>query len=317
MNKCLCCNKPLSSTNDFENRFLWHQKCVKAFFGVNKLPEINMNEDDIKHFAIASINSGYTIPGVQKKLSLHLSKEANKTYRLTLIGYPCGYILKPQTSEYKNLPEAEFLAMTMAKATGIKTVPFGLLKNTNDFVYITKRIDRLDEKKLAMEDFCQLDLRQTSDKYKGSYERCAKIIKRYSVNAIADLTELFLRIVFSFLIGNSDLHLKNFSLIETAFLTNTFVLSNAYDILPVNTILPEDLDELALTLNGKNRHLKKNDFLQFALNIGLELNAAKKMIAHVVKLKPKYSEMIQEASLPIEFKTALGALIEERITRLS
>ena len=83
---------------------------------------------------------------------------------------------------------------------------------------------------LAMEDFCQLENRLTSDKYKGSYERCAKVVMNYSQNAGLDVADLFLRIVFSFAIGNSDMHLKNFSLIETAEGNSVYQLSDAYDM---------------------------------------------------------------------------------------
>ena len=122
---------------------------------------------------------------------------------------------------------------------------------------------------LAMEDFCQLDLRLTQDKYKGSYERCAKIIERYSSRKGLDITELYLRIVFSFLVGNSDMHLKNFSLIETEEGSGKYVLSPAYDLLPVNVIMPEDKEQFALAMNGKKTHIRRKDFLVFAEKCGM------------------------------------------------
>lgn len=219
--KCLCCGReftPKTSIEEVENG--WHKKCVKAFFGGSKLPILDISEETLKRLAEESTNKGFTVPGVQKKLSLHLTEGASP--RLTLVNYPTGYILKPQTEEYETLPEAEYLVMQMAKQVGIKTVPFALIKmnSKGEFAYITKRIDRanVDGKMqmLAMEDFCQLEERLTEDKYKGSYERCAKVIKKYSSMAKFDLTELYLRLVFSFVIGNSDMHLKNFSMIEKA-----------------------------------------------------------------------------------------------------
>lgn len=121
---------------------------------------------------------------------------------------------------------------------------------------------------LAMEDFCQLDLRLTQDKYKGSYERCAKIIERYSSRKGLDITELYLRLVFSFLVGNSDMHLKNFSLIETEEGSRKYVLSPAYDLLPVNVIMPEDKEQFALAINGK-RHISAG-----RISLCLQRNAA-------------------------------------------
>ena len=219
--KCLCCGReftPKTSIEEVENG--WHKKCVKAFFGGSKLPILDISEETLKRLAEESTNKGFTVPGVQKKLSLHLTEGASP--RLSLVNYPTGYILKPQTEEYETLPEAEYLVMQMAKQVGIKTVPFALIKmnSKGELAYITKRIDRaqVDGKMqmLAMEDFCQLEERLTEDKYKGSYERCAKVIKKYSSMAKFDLTELYLRLVFSFVIGNSDMHLKNFSMIEKA-----------------------------------------------------------------------------------------------------
>lgn len=119
------------------------------------------------------------------------------------------------------MPEFENFAMVAAKIAGIKTVPNALIINDNKYAYITKRVDRniktsKDAKLYAMEDFCQLAERLTADKYKGSYEQCGRIIKRYSSRPGLDLSELFIRILFSFIIGNSNMHLKNFSLIESA-----------------------------------------------------------------------------------------------------
>ena len=106
-----------------------------------------------------------------------------------------------------------------------------------------------------MEDFCQLSYRLTQDKYKGSYEQCGRIIKKYSATPGLDLSELFLRVVGSFVMGNSDMHLKNFSLKETEPGSRNFQLSKAYDMLPVNVIMPEDKEQLALTINGKKRNI--------------------------------------------------------------
>ncbi len=194
----------------------------KKFFSTNVLPKIDLTDEELKTIAEKSVNKGFTVTGVQKKLSLHLTADSQP--RLTIENFPNGYILKPQTAEYKFLPESEYCVMEMAKATKIKTVPFALIKTDSSFAYITKRIDRIintkdvhDIEMLAMEDFCQLDGKLTLDKYHGSYERCAKIIEKYSSQKELDKSELFLRLVFSFVTGNSDMHLKNFSLIENAY----------------------------------------------------------------------------------------------------
>lgn len=314
--RCLCCGKEIkNSASEHEKEQLWHSRCIKRFFGTNRIPELDINEDKLEALANATINKGLTVPGVQKKLSLHLSKDIDS--RLTIVDYPTGYILKPQTEEYNNLPEFEKLAMTMASIAGIKTVPNALIKSNNQYAYITKRVDRdisNDNVKLyAMEDFCQLAERLTADKYKGSYEKCGRIIKDYSSKVGLDLAELFIRVVFSFVIGNSDMHLKNFSLIETEPASRTYCLSEAYDMLPVNVILPEDKEEMALTLNGKKKRLKKQDFMALASKCDITEKAALKMIKKICMLEDEFLQLCDESYLPTEYKAATKSLISERI----
>lgn len=322
--KCLCCGKDFDERATQEEIAMeWHRSCLKKFFGTKNMPDVDISASVLEQLAIESTSKGYTVPGVQKKLSLHLSVEDRNRPRLTLVNYPTGYILKPQTEEYRALPEAEYLVMSMARATKIKTVPFALVRvpsSDNQFAYITKRIDRVKKAKkvqmLAMEDFCQLENRLTFDKYKGSYERCAKVVLNYSQSAGLDVADLFLRIVFSFAIGNSDMHLKNFSLIETAEGSEVYQLSDAYDMLPVNVIMPQDKEQLALTLNGKKQNIRRKDFLIFADTCGLNRKSAEKMMEKIVALKDTYIDMCRESYLPDDMKESFEALICERIAVL-
>lgn len=308
---CLCCGKPMKTDNPTG----WHKACIRRFFTTSSIPKLEINEATLEAIALESTSKGMTVPGVQKKLSLHLDLD-NHTPRLTLVNYPAGYILKPQVDEFKCLPEAEHLVMCMADATGISTVPHALIGSRDNPAYITKRIDRMigksETKMLAMEDFCQLDLRVTADKYKGSYERCAKVIRKYSSNVGLDLAELFMRIVFSFMVGNSDMHLKNFSLIETEEASNTYVLSPAYDLLPVNVIMPEDTEEFALALNGKKTHIRKKDFLIYAEQCGISKKSAEKMIYKIISMKSDYLKMCNSSLLPDYMKNRFTELIERR-----
>lgn len=317
IDKCLCCGKPLV---DKKSECGWHISCIKNFFGTSKMPYFDISNESIDGYMFSTVNRGLTVPGVQKKLSLHLTR--GKDARLTLVNYPTGYILKPQSDDYKALPEMEYLVMSMARISKIKTVPFALVKDSSgDFAYITKRIDRKREKReysmLAMEDFCQLDRRLTNGKYRGSYERCGKVVKQYSTVAGIDNTELFLRVVFSFAVGNSDMHLKNFSLIERNAGQGDYVLSDAYDMMSTNVILPADKEQLALTLNGKKQNIRRKDFLAFADNLGIEERTAEKLIGRVVNLQDQYLEMCQQSYLPDDMKESLSNLICERIAILA
>lgn len=317
---CLCCGKALIDTaSEQEKNTQWHNRCVKKFFGTKELPDIEVSQEMLEWLAIESTNKGLTVPGVQKKMSLHLDNSGDNP-RLTLVNYPTGYILKPNTEDYPCLPEAEYLVMQMAEKAGIKTVPHALIRikaQDNTFAYITKRIDRKDGKMLAMEDFCQLDGRLTEDKYKGSYERCAKIIQRYSSRSGLDITELFIRIVFSFIVGNSDMHLKNFSLIETAENSQSYILSNAYDILPVNTVNPADTEQMALTLNGKKRDLRRNDFLKFADACGLDRTVAGRLIDKLIRDSKQFPILAERSYLTDSLKEELKSLIIDRVSAIS
>ena len=310
--KCLCCGKDIDKNG--ENG--WHKSCIKRFFGATKLPEIEIDDVTLKKLADETVNSGFTVPGVQKKLSLHLISE-KKSPKLTLINFPTGYILKPQVTQYENLPEAEHLVMSMADITGITTVPHALIGNNGTYAYITKRADRIikDDRvaMLAMEDFCQLDLRLTQDKYKGSYERCAKVIERYSSRVGLDMTELFMRLVFSFVTGNSDMHLKNFSLYSRN--QGAYGLAPAYDLLSTALVLPEDTEELALTLNGRKRKLRRNDFVQAMTTSGMDEKVIDNLFKKFIKATPKWDEWIDVSFLPDEMKGKYKTLIGERITR--
>ena len=316
---CLCCGKPIIETaSEQEKSSQWHNRCVKRFFGTKTLPDIEVSEEVLEQLAIESTNKGLTVPGVQKKMSLHLDN-SGATPRLTLINYPTGYILKPQTKEYPCLPEAEYLVMQMAEKAKIKTVPHALIRikaQDNALAYITKRIDRRDGKMFAMEDFCQLDGRLTEDKYKGSYERCAKIIRKYSSRAGLDITELFIRVVFSFIVGNSDMHLKNFSLIETDENSGSYILSDAYDMLPVNTVNPADTEQTALTLNGKKRNLHRNDFLIFADACQIDRAVAGKIIDRLKRYESEFIRETEQSYLTDELKESLIALMKERINSI-
>lgn len=219
------------------------------------------------------------------------------------------------------MPEFEDLAMRIVETMGIQTVPHALIKMNQEYAYITKRIDReinKNEVKLyAMEDFCQLSNRLTQDKYKGSYENCGRIIKKYSVTPGLDLSELFLRVLGSFIIGNSDMHLKNFSLKETEPGNRRFQLSKAYDMLPVNVIMPEDTEQFALTINGKKRNIHKKEFRLLAESCGIPLNAAERMVKKLCLLEEKYIKQVDESYLNEDQKEKVKNLIADRIDALS
>ena len=335
---CLCCGKPLSE-QDEKSGTGWHRKCVMKFFGTEQLPELDLSPDALDRLAEETAQKHLTVPGVQKKLSLHLSRDAFP--RLTMVDAPAGYILKPQTPRFSSLPEAEDCVMRMADAAGITTVPHALLKFTsapagqtagNTYAFITRRIDRGFDPHLprktgnsvpkpaemyTMEDFCQLSSRQTRDKYRGSYEKCAAVIRRWSSLPGLDLAELYYRLLVCFVTGNSDMHLKNFSLREKTSGQRDFVLSAAYDLLPVNVVLPEDTEETALTLHGKKRNLQKNDFLAFAETSGINPSAARRLLSRIISLEDRFHGICDASLMPADMKESLHELMRLRFRRLA
>ena len=316
MSRCLCCNKEIINPGEYESRIFWHEKCIKSFFGTRMIPELDCSDDELEKMANLTVNKGLTVPGVQKKLSLHLDSK-DKTARLTIVDYPAGYILKPQSMDFEYMPEAEYMSMKMAEAAKIKTVPNAMIVNNGKYSYITRRIDRRGGMLFAMEDFCQLSGRLTEDKYRGSYENCGRIIKKYSRNAGLDLTEIYYRLLFCFLTGNSDMHLKNFSLIEDKPGNRIFGLSPAYDLLPVNILMPSDTEQMALTVNGKKRNIKKKDFLSLAQNLGFDIKVATGLMKQLLKYKKNFIEIIDSSYISENMKEELKFLIETRAVEIA
>ena len=309
MNRCLYCGKLL----DGHHMHGWHQRCIRSFFGTKDMPLLDFEPSNL---GLQATQKGYTIPGVQRKFSLSLEHTRQKD-RLTLVGKPPDYIVKLQAESYEALPELEHVVMQMAK---IATVPNALIQlSDGSFTYIAKRIDRIFKKdlvlQLPMEDFCQLSGRLTEDKYQGSYEQCGTIIRTYSRQHMLDLTNFWYVLVFCFITGNSDMHLKNFSLYAPK--DDHFQLSPAYDLLPVKLILTEDPEEMTLTLGGKNTRLKRTDFLCLAKHLEIPEQVAVRLIKRVSGLLPQWEVLIRESCMPDHLKPALMELVSSRVNRIT
>lgn len=271
---------------------------------------------DMDALAKEIIATQTTLTGVQPKISLHL-QDHEGSKRLTIVGLWGGYIFKPQTEDYPHLPEVEDLTMHLAEQSKIDVVPHSLIRLADgELGYITRRIDRLpDETKVAMEDMCQLSERPTEYKYKSSYEQVAKVIARYSATPVLDLMRYYELLLFCWLTGNNNMHLKNFSLYRP---TNTgYVLTPAYDLLNVAIVNPADNEELALTLNGKKRRLTRTDFEKAMLGSGLNEKVVSNIFRKFLKIYPAWESTIRASFLPHDLQDAYWALIQNRINRLS
>lgn len=311
MNKCLYCYRPLEKgEKDF------HAKCANRFFGTEKVPVLDYTCEDLERLAIQVIKDQTSLTGVQPKLSLHLN-EHEGSQRLTIVGLWGSFICKPQTVQFEWMPETEDLTMHLAELVKIDVVPHTLMRMAdNSLCYLTKRIDRTSiGEKVAMEDMCQLTERLTEHKYKSSYERIAKAIVQYSSMPKMDVTNFFEVILFSWITGNNDMHLKNFSLYEPK--DGVIRLTPAYDMLNAVILNPKDDEELALTLNGKKKKLKRSDFISSGMMMGVEQKTVERLFQKYVKLLPKIEEIIDKSFLNDEYKDKYRNLIRERIGRLT
>ena len=310
MSKCLYCYKGLA---DGEVDF--HKGCAKKFFGMQNAPDLPYSLNDLDALAAQVIKSQTTLTGVQAKLSLHLDKHEGSR-RLTVVGLWGDYIFKPQTQTYKNLPENEDLTMHLAEIAKIKVVPHTLIRLLDGTLgYLTKRIDRTSEGgKIPMEDMCQLTERQTEYKYKSSYEQIAKTIAKYSYAPLLDLTDFYEQVFFSWLVGNNDMHLKNFSLHAPK---GKWSLTPAYDLLNVSMVNPKDTEELALTLNGRKKRIKKSDFVSAMTLSGISPKVFENMLEKYRKHLPKFYDMIDMSFLDDESKEAYKQGITSRLESMS
>jgi len=301
---------------------LYHARCSRKLFGSPVPPALPFTELDILGLAEQSVLRSATVAGAQTKLSLGLIRGDSSTSpdRFTILGVWGSHILKPPTPNYPYMVELEDLTMHLAELSGIRTVPHGLLPmQDGTLAYITRRVDRLGKpggrkmKKLHMEDLCQLTERMTEHKYRGSHEQIAKAIQRFTTNPQLDVITFYEQVLFSFLTGNADMHLKNFSLLKDA--DGHYNLSPAYDLVP-STLLINETEELALTLNGRKSKLTRNDFETAMRAGGLNERAIANLFTRFAMALPKWKAFIPLGFVPEELKVKYVALIGERAARM-
>lgn len=310
MNKrCLYCYKSLdaNSVGDF------HESCSMDFFGVRQQPVFEHSLKQMAELAKNVVERSVAVPGVQPKLSLSIVNDTirdGNRGRLTVVGALGGnYIFKPPSDHFSEMPENEHLTMRIAESFGIETVKSSLIRlQSGELSYITKRIDRTETgEKIHMLDMFQIT--EAFDKYKSSMEKIGKALNDYSDNTLLDKLKFFELAIFSFITGNNDMHLKNFSMIHIA---DTWTLAPAYDLLNVAIVNPEDTEELALTLEGKKNKLKWEHFERLGRNLGLNDKQINGVIKRFDKNKSKAIKWIDNSFLSLEYKQKYKTLLEER-----
>lgn len=306
--KCLYCYKELDREGDF------HSSCSIRFFGSSEPPILDYTMSEMAELAKEVVESSVTVPGVQPKLSLgfikNILQEGNKG-RLTVIGALGGNcILKPQNEIFPQMPENEHLTMRIAEFCGISVVPSTLIRlKSGELSYLTKRIDRTETgEKIHMLDMFQI--LEAFDKYKNSVEKVGKAVAEHSSNTLLDLLRLFEVVLFCYITGNNDMHLKNFSLLLS---NQNWTLAPAYDLLNVSLHISEDTEETALTIGGKKRKLTKSDFV----NLGLSFQLTEKQIFNTferfIKVEKKLKKEIKSSFLSLENQMKYIELLETRL----
>jgi serine/threonine-protein kinase HipA len=253
-----------------------------------------------------------SISGVQPKLSMRLDGD-----RLIPVAQDGQFILKPQTQDFAELPQNEYLCMSMGKRFGLRIAPCLLLELSDGApTYIVKRFDRYKKgrriEKLACEDMQQI--LGGPDKYAGSHEQIAQAVRQHCTFVPLELQRLFEVVIFSFAIGNGDAHRKNFSLLTSV--DGTIALSPAYDLVSSRLAIPAESDELALTVTGKRSRLRRVDFLAFAAHLSIAPDYAGQKLADLLNLQGEFTAMIAASRLSPDLRERLSGILTERLDRL-
>jgi len=304
--KCLYCYKETTNESEF------HEACALDFFGDSDIPKLPYDLSEMTVLAKNVVERSIAVPGVQAKLSMSLVEKshANTDKRLTVVGALGGnYIFKPPSENFMEMPANEHITMRIAEAYGIRVVPSSLIRlQSGELSYITKRIDRTYEgAKIHMLDMFQIT--EAFDKYRGSMEKIGKALNEYSSNTLLDKLYFFELALFSLLTGNNDMHLKNFSMI---FSDTGWVLAPAYDLLNVTIVNPDDTEELALTIEGKKKKLKREHFDRLGEGLELTPKQIKGVYNRLKKNKTKALQLINKSFLSAEMKEKYIEVLEER-----
>lgn len=312
-NRCLYCYQELA-----EDQKDFHLHCSRVFFGSDEPPRLVYSLEQMAELAADVVQRSVTVPGVQPKLSLTLVKdtlEDGSKQRLTIVGALGGnYILKPPHAGYPEMPQNEHLTMRIAESFGLQVVPSSLIRlSSGELAYITKRIDRtVNGGKIHMLDMFQI--LEAFDKYKSSMEKVGKAISRYAENTQLDLVNFFELTVFSFLTGNNDMHLKNFSMITRN--STKWNLAPAYDLLNAAIVNPDDKEELALSLNARKNKFNRQRFAAFGQSLGLADRQIEGVFKRLFANEKKAADLIGKSFLSEEYKQKYRTLLSGRYDRI-
>lgn len=301
MTACPGCGKPFDG---------WHAICLKRLFGRPELPDISsINDSSMVELALQSVGR-LSISGVQAKLSVGFESS-----KIVPSSKKQKYIVKAVVPQWQDMPQNENLIMSLAGEAGINTPPHGLLKNSrNESFYIVKRFDRTGTgSRIHIEDFCQAGNVPRDMKYRKSAEFCGKLVNKVTTFPKIEIQKFFRLILFNFLVGNGDAHLKNYSFM---YLKNRTVLTPAYDLVSSSILIPGETAS-AITINGKDNKFRFKDFKALASNMKIPELQVNLFIKLLLDKLPSFFQMIEVAEFNAEMKDDLVNLIKQRAQVLS
>ncbi len=282
-----------------------HRRCASELFDHRGEVRVEIDRAKLNTYGLAMVGQS-SLTGVHPKLSLE-GRPGKWTLRLVL--GPGQYILKPQSSVWAQLPENEHLSSRLARLVGIEAPPSGLVPlQDGSLAFLSRRFDRTAAGKLRMEDFCQLTWRFPRDKYRGSAELCVRTVREHTSEPLVELRKLYRLLVFSWWIGNNDMHLKNFSLLTG---TDARVrLSPAYDQLSTLLVLPSQ--KMALPVTGRRDPVWRSTWAKLAGYAGLPDRAAMRVLSDIAsKLEPAL-ELVGASFLSEELKVVYRRILVVR-----
>lgn len=312
--RCLACGLALGAGAEGE----YHTACAKALFGSAAAPAFDYSDEELNRLARDLVLRRMSVPGVQAKLSVHLERRGGGAAdRLTLVGLEGDWILKLPSESWPELPEAEHFCMGLARACGLATADFALVRlRSGALAFLARRMDRTPAGPLHMEDFCQIAGRLTEEKYRGSMELVGRALRETSAAPGLDALRLYELALFCFLTGNSDMHLKNFSMLRAP--GGDWNLAPAYDLVPVRILLPADHEELALTLDGKKSNLRAENFGRFAASLRLSDVQRRRVETRLLAaFRNNLPSTLAASFLSTGFKRRFRALADERLARFA
>ncbi len=262
-----------------------------------------------------------SIQGVQPKLSVLLNA---KTGLFEIVDRGGRYVIKPQHGVYPSLPENEGLTMQLAGLCGIEMPLSGLVRCTDGtWSYFVRRFDRVGRnRKVPIEDFAQLGGFNRDTKYDSSMEQTVNTLDRFCTFPAIEKVKLFKRSLFNFLVGNEDMHLKNFSLITR---DNKVELAPAYDYLSSTVAFMalgkrlETIEELALPLQGKKRNLTRKIWVEYfgSERLSLPRKIIDRTLGELSQAVSVWHTRIEQSFLPPDHKELYLELLSERAATLS